>query len=163
MVTLRSKYSSNTNATWRKYTYLLRGRTHKRRHSRVSKKWKKNYTHSRLLAFALAFTSLTCISMLQHYWKGKVLFRFVSPWIGGPVEWTWVSAFFFFFFSFLSCRDPLPGKGWWVSRSRNWTRNIWIPWSVPSTISLAGTVAKLEVFPTRKHFQSTFQNGSTVA
>ena len=159
MLTLRSKYSSNTNATWRKCTYLLRGRTHKRRHSRVSKKWKKNYTHSRLLAFALAFTSNTCVSMLQHCWKGKVLFRFVSSWIWGACGVDVSVCFFhFFFFCFPTAteRDPLPGKGWWVSRSRNWTRNIWIPRSVPSTISLAGTVAKLEVFPTRKHFKSTF-------
>ena len=100
MVKLRSKYSSNTNATWRKYTYLLRGRTHKRRHSRVSKKWKKNYTHSRLLAFALAFTSNTCVSMLQHCWKGKVLFRFVSSWIWGACGVDVSVCIFLFFFSF---------------------------------------------------------------
>ena len=101
----------------------------------------------------ISYVYLYATTLLKR--KSPLQVRFAMNWGACGVDVS-VCIFHFFFFCFLSCRDPLPGKGWWVSRSRNWTRNIWIPWSVPSTISLAGTVAKLEVFPTRKHFKSTF-------
>lgn len=101
----------------------------------------------------ISYVYLYATTVLKR--KSPLQVRFVMN-LGGLWSGRECLHFSFYFFCFLSCRDPLPGKGWWVSRSRNWTRNIWIPWSVPSTISLAGTVAKLEVFPTRKHFKSTF-------
>ena len=98
---IQFKYKRNL-----KEIHVFAARTYTQTQAQSCKQEMKKYTHSRLLAFALAFTSHTCISMLQHYWKGKVLFRFVSPWIGGPVEWTWVSAFFFFFFCFSHAEIP---------------------------------------------------------